>query len=203
MPIPLPPMPAGPSGPSPSLMPAKPGGFSPYGPIASPPPPPLMSAGQVPVPRNDREAMALIQHSKAAITNHAQVSSGAHPAAAAVFAKQRQGHVDAVAGALNQYHRLNPSPFSGHIIDAMYSDPASKITHPKPATPTANNAPSPQNDSELAQYASRMRDQLAGDGRVGHPLIKQFSSVVKAYGNRTGSPLATKMLTILHQNGHA
>jgi hypothetical protein len=132
MPIPLPPMPAGPSGPSPSLMPAKPGGFSPYGPIASPPPPPLMSAGQVPVPQNDRDAMNLIQQSKATLDHHGMLNANSHPAQKQLFQKLKQGHVDAVAGALHAYHKANPTPFSSHLIDAMHNDPSIKITQPKP-----------------------------------------------------------------------
>ena len=101
--------------------------YTPYGDIDRP-----MMSGDVPVPQNDQEAIALARRSKAALDYATAQNRGAHPAVQAQFQKQRQAHVDSVALAFHKFHKANPSVLSQNIIDAMHSDPALSISHPKP-----------------------------------------------------------------------
>lgn len=90
--------------------------------------------GDVPPPKNDQEAVALIQKSKAAIDHQTQLHQGAHPAVKAAFEKAKQKHVDAVVSAIHTFHDKHPSPLSERIVDAIHSDPNLKTSHPRPAS---------------------------------------------------------------------
>ena len=92
---------------------------------------PLISSEITP-PKNDKEAIDLVNNSKAALDHQTALHKGAHPAVQDVFEKQKQAHIDHVALAMHRYHRASPTAISTRIVDAMHSDPTLKITHKKP-----------------------------------------------------------------------
>ena len=89
----------------------------------------------VKTPKNDPEAIDLVQQTKAAYDHQAsQVDNTTHPAVAAQYMKARQDHINHAAKAINDFYEQKKTPLGKQLVDAIYSDPAIKIAHPKPKT---------------------------------------------------------------------